>query len=91
MTLSWVCLQKTSLYPGLCVPLVFNNCFVAETKNHIEVRVHYRLTFNEHVDNVFPKSNRGISRILTLQRFLPNAPFMTIREVICLRAPPMVI
>ena len=67
---------KTNTHP----PLVFNNAIVSQTnpQKHLGVTLDLKLTFEEHLLNVFKTVNRTIGLIRKLQNVLPRITLVTI-------------
>ena len=67
---------KTNTHP----PLVFNNAIVSQTnpQKHLGITLDLKLTFEEHLLNVFKTVNRTIGLIRKLQNVLPRITLVTI-------------
>ena len=61
-------------------PLVFNRAIVSQTnsKKHLEVTLDLKLTFEEHLLNVFENVNRTVGLLGKLQSVLPRITLATI-------------
>ena len=62
------------LYP----PLTFNNVDVGQILSEKHLFLDFKLSFNEHLETVFPKVNRGIAILRKLQTVLPRETLLTI-------------
>ena len=67
---------KKSTHP----PLVFNNAVISQTnsKKHLGVTLHLKLTIKEHLLNTFGKGDRIIGLLQKLQNVLPKITLVTI-------------
>ena len=61
-------------------PLTFNNVDVGQiySQKHLGMFLHFKLSFNEHLETVFAKVNRGIAILRKLQTVLPRETLLTI-------------
>ena len=61
-------------------PLTFDNVDVGQIRSqkHLGMFLDFRLSFNEHLETVFPKVNRGIAILRKLQTALPREVLLTI-------------
>ena len=59
-------------------PLVFHNAIVSQinSQNHLEVTLDLKLTFEEHLLNVFKKINRTIGFLPKLQSLLQTSYYL---------------
>ena len=67
-------------------PLTFNNADVGQIRpqNHLGMFLDLKLSFNEHLETVFAKINRGIPILCKLQSVLPRESLLTIyKSLIC--------
>ena len=64
-------------------PLVFHNAIVSQinSQNHLGVTLDLKLTFEEHLLNVFKKINRTIGFLPKLQSLLQTITLVTIYKV----------
>ena len=64
-------------------PLLFNNSNVSQvnTQEHLEVILDVKLTLEEHLKNVFNKTNKTIGLLRKLSNLLPRQVFVTIYKV----------
>ena len=67
---------KSNIHP----PLFFNNNIVsqANSQKHLGITLDFKLTFEEHLLNVFRKVNKTIGLLRKLQNLLPRATLITI-------------
>ena len=67
---------KSNIHP----PLVFNNNIVsqANSQKHLGITLDFKLTFEEHLLNVFKKVNKTIGLLRKLQNLLPRATLITL-------------
>ena len=67
---------KSNIHP----PLVFNNNIVSEVNSQIYlgITLDFKLTFEEHLLNIFKKVNKTIGLSRKLQNFLPRTTLITI-------------
>ena len=68
--------SKRSSYP----PLVFNNNNISQTfsEKHLGVKLDFKLTFEEHLNNVLAKVNKGVGLLLKLRNILPRTTLIAI-------------
>ena len=68
--------SKRSTHP----PLVFNNNNVSQTfsQKHLVVILDFKLTFEEHLNNVLAKVNKAVDLSRKLCNILPRATLITI-------------
>ena len=68
--------SKRSTHP----PLVFNNNNVSQTysQKHLGVILDFKLTFEEHLNNVLAKVNKAVSLLRKLRNILPRTTLITI-------------
>ena len=68
--------SKRSTHP----PLVFNNNNVSQTysQKHLGVILDFKLTFEEHLNNVLAKVNRAVGLLRKLRNTLPRTTLVTI-------------
>ena len=61
-------------------PLTFNNADVGQisSQKHLGMFLDFKLSFNEHLETVFAKVNRGIAILRKLQTVLPREALLTI-------------
>ena len=67
-------------------PLTFNNLDVGQisSQKHLGMFLDFKLSFNEHLEKVFAKVNRGIAILCKLQTVLPREALLTIyKSFIC--------
>ena len=67
-------------------PLAFNNVDVGQIRSqkHLGTFLDFKLSFNEHLETVFAKVNRGIAMLRQLQTVLPRGALLTIyKSLIC--------
>ena len=67
-------------------PLTFNNVDVGQipSQKHLGTFLDFKLSFNEHLETVFAKVNRGIAILRQLQTVLPRGALLTIyKSFIC--------
>ena len=67
-------------------PLTFNNVDVGQIRSqkHLGMFLDFKLSFNEHLETVFAKVNRGIAILRKLQSVLPREALLTIyKSFIC--------
>ena len=71
---SWI--SKRSTHP----PLVFNNNNVSQTysQKHLGVILDFKLTFEEHLNNVLAKVNKAVGLLRKLRNILPRTTLVTI-------------
>ena len=67
--------SKRSTHP----PLVFKNNNVSQTfsQKHLGVILVFKLTFEEHLNNVFDKFNKTVSLLCKLRNILPRTMLIT--------------
>ena len=70
------CNSKRSIHP----PLVFNNGNVSQTfsQKHLGVILDFKLTFEEHLNNVLAKVNKAVGLLRKLRNILPRTTLITI-------------
>ena len=70
------CNSKRSIHP----PLVFNNSNVSQTfsQKHLGVILDFKLTFEEHLNNVLAKVNKAVGLLRKLRNILPRTTLVTI-------------
>ena len=68
--------SKSSTHP----PLVFNNNNVSQTfsQKHLVVILDFKLTFEEHLNNVLAKVNKAVGISSKLRNILPRTALITI-------------
>ena len=68
--------SKRSTHP----PLVFNNNNVSQTysQKHLGVILDFKLTFEEHLNNVLAKVNKAVDLLRKLRNLLTRAKLITI-------------
>ena len=68
--------SKRSTHP----PLVFNNNNVSQTysQKHLGVILDFKLTFEEHLNNVLAKVNKAVGLLRKLRNTLPRTTLVTI-------------
>ena len=68
--------SKRSSYP----PLVFNNNNISQTfsEKHLGVKLDFKLTFEEHLNNVLAKVNKAVGLLRKLRNILPRTTLVTI-------------
>ena len=68
--------SKRSTHP----PLVFNNNNASQTysQKHLGVILDFKLTFEEHLNNVLAKVNKAVSLLRKLRNILPRTTLITI-------------
>ena len=68
--------SKRSTHP----PLVFNNNNVPQTNSqkHLGVILDFKLTFEEHLNNVLAKVNKAVDLLRKLRNILPRTTLITI-------------
>ena len=73
---SWI--SKRSTHP----PLVFNNNNVSQTysQKHLGVILDFKLTFEEHLNNVLAKVNKAVGLLRKLRNILPRTKLITIYQ-----------
>ena len=61
-------------------PLTFNNVDVGQIRSqkHLGMFLDFKLSFNEYLESVFAKANRGIAILRKLQSVLPREALLTI-------------
>ena len=61
-------------------PLVFNNNYVSQTysQKHLGVILDFKLTFEEHLNNVLAKVNKAVGLLRKLRNLLPRTTLITI-------------
>ena len=71
---SWI--SKRSTHP----PLVFNNNNVSQTfsQKQLGVILNFKLTFEEHLNNVLAKVNKAVGLLSKLRNILPRTTLVTI-------------
>ena len=71
---SWI--SKRSTHP----PLVFNNNNVSQTysQKHLGVILDFKLTFEEHLNNVLAKVNKAVGLLRKFRNILPRTTLITI-------------
>ena len=67
---------KTATHPLL--PFNNNNVFQVNSQKHLGVILDLRLTFEEHLKNVFNKTNKTIRLLRKLSNLLPRQALVTI-------------
>ena len=84
---NWAYQWKMSLNPDqlkvnnvLYPPLTFNNLDVGQIRSpkHLGMFLDFELSFNEHLEKVFAKVNRGIAILRKLQPVFPREALLTI-------------
>ena len=73
--------SKRSTHP----PLVFNNNNVSQafSQKHLGVILDFKLTFEEHLNNVLAKVNKTVGLLRKLQNLLPRTTLITIYKAAC--------
>ena len=68
--------SKRSTHP----PLIFNNNNFSQTysQKHLGVILDFKLTFEEHLNNVLAKVNKAVSLLRKLRNILPRTTLITI-------------
>ena len=63
-------------------PLVFNNNNVSQTysQKHLGVILDFKLTFEEHLNNVLAKVNKAVGLLRKLRNILPRTTLITIHK-----------
>ena len=59
-------------------PLVFNNVFQIFSQKHLGVILDFKLTFEEHLNNVLAKVNKAVGISSKLRNILPRTTLITI-------------
>ena len=59
-------------------PLVFNNVFQIFSQKHLGVILDFKLTFEEHLNNVLAKVNKAVGISSKLRNILPRTALITI-------------
>ena len=68
------CKSKRSTHP----PLIFNNVSQTFCRKHLGVILDFKLTFEEHLNNILASANRAIRLLCKLCNILPRATLITI-------------
>ena len=70
--------SKRSTHP----PLVFNNNNASQTysQKHLGVILDFKLTFEEHLNNVLAKVNKAVGLLRKLRNILPRTTLITIHK-----------
>ena len=58
-------------------PLVFNNVFQIFSQKHLGVILDFKLTFEEHLNNVLAKVNKAVDLLRKLCNILPRTTLIT--------------
>ena len=74
--LTFSCISKRSTNP----PLVFNNNNVSQTfsQKHLGIILDFKLTFEEHLNNVLAKVNKAVGPLRKLRNIIPRTTLITI-------------